>query len=92
MFIPNLGQVSPDVYFQLIGPTPEAHFRARSIGIRRRVGIAPEAGHESLVDVRFVGANPRPEVRATGLADRDSPMSATFWASPLPHRFRSSRS
>ncbi len=69
VFIPNLGQVSHDVYFQLIGPIREAHFRARSIGIRR-VGIAPGAGHESLVDVRFVGANPRPEVRATGLADK----------------------
>lgn len=69
VFIPNLGQVSHDVYFQLIGPIQEAHFRARSIGIRRRVGIAPEAERESLVDVRFVGANPRPEVQATGLAD-----------------------
>lgn len=69
VFIPNLGQVDHDVYFQLIGPDQEAHFRARSIGIHRRAGIGTAAVSESIVDVRFVGANRRPEVRATGLAD-----------------------
>lgn len=63
-FVPNLGQVPHDVYFQWIGPRLVAHFQADAVVLEARRGRQADLGQES-VRVRFVGAGRRPQVEAT---------------------------
>jgi len=70
VFFPNLGQLRHDVYFQFMGSDELAYMRAGSIGIARRTRARPEQGRSDDVNIRFIGANPKPIVSATGRLDR----------------------
>lgn len=65
VFLPNLGQVGHEVYFQLFDRAGMAHLHATSISILTRAQT--QAGERRPeVKLRFIGANRRPEVRGSG--------------------------
>jgi hypothetical protein len=75
VFFPNLGQLRHDVYFQFVSSDELAYMRAGSIGIARRTRARPEQDRSGGVNIRFIGANPKPAVSATGRFDRRMPYS-----------------
>ena len=66
VFFPNLGQLRHDVYFQFMSSDELAYMRAGSIGIARRTRARPKQGRPGDVNIRFIGANPKPILSAAG--------------------------
>ena len=64
-FIPNLGQVRHDIYFQFVSESELLQFRARSIRSIDLETFGASGGLDQSFEIQFIGANSRPEVAAT---------------------------